>query len=57
MKYISSFLLTASKQRYVPPNQRGPQGPVGMVQSVTKFLSERENPTKDEGNNRDFDFQ
>lgn len=42
-------ILIASKQKYIPPSQRGAKGPVGVASTEKKFLSEVDEPTKIEG--------
>ncbi|XP_071547528.1 eukaryotic translation initiation factor 2A [Panulirus ornatus] len=37
---IESSLVSASKQKYIPPCQRGAKGPVGAPSTEKKFLSE-----------------
>ena len=43
------MFLAASKQRYVPPSQRGVKGVVGATNTEKKFLSQMDNPPKEEG--------
>ncbi|XP_050739669.1 eukaryotic translation initiation factor 2A-like isoform X2 [Eriocheir sinensis] len=45
---ISSSTAVASKQRYIPPSQRGGKGIVGATNTEKKFLSQMDNPPKEE---------
>ncbi|KAK8746284.1 hypothetical protein OTU49_017344 [Cherax quadricarinatus] len=46
---IESSMVAASKQKYILPSQRGAKGPVGLPNTEKKFLSEVDDPTKNEG--------
>ncbi|XP_027239459.1 eukaryotic translation initiation factor 2A isoform X1 [Penaeus vannamei] len=47
VKGIESSIATASKQKYIPPSQRGAKGgPVGAPSTEKKFLSQMEDPLK-----------
>ncbi|KAG7176052.1 Eukaryotic translation initiation factor 2A-like [Homarus americanus] len=45
---IESSIVAASKERYIPPSQRGAKGPVGVTNTEKKFLSEVDDPLKNE---------
>ncbi|XP_045601720.1 eukaryotic translation initiation factor 2A [Procambarus clarkii] len=45
---IESSIVAASKQKYILPSQRGAKGPVGLTNTEKKFLSEVDDPTKNE---------
>lgn len=54
VKEFSTPSFTASKQKYIPPSQRGAKGgPVGAPSTEKKFLSQMEDPLKMEGKKKE----